>query len=91
MAPQTHSWNTPAADRVLLPAEETQTDEKQKFCDLGTCPKKEDLRLEWLGQEVGAILQLQLVLLSRGQGQMCTGQSHTDKGVAVQNMAVFVV
>lgn len=70
MASKTHSWNKPAADRVLLPEEEKQTDKKQKFCDLGTCPKEEDLRLEWLCQEVGTSLQLHLLLLSRGQGQM---------------------
>lgn len=56
MASKTHSWNKPAADRVLLPEEEKQTDKKQKFCDLGTCPKEEDLRLEWLCQEVGTSL-----------------------------------
>lgn len=55
LASDTHNWNKPEAHRVLLPEEEKPTQESPKFRGLGSCPKKEGLRLERLYQEVGTI------------------------------------
>lgn len=84
LAFNTHNWNKPEAHRVLLPEEEKPTQENPKFRGLGSCPKKEGLRLEWLYQEMGTILGESILILSKSQGQMWA-KAVIDKGVAVGN------